>query len=391
MTDMKTEYIADIPSHPGVTLLETLELKGMTQAELALRMGRPKKTINEIIKGKVAITPETALQLELALDIPATYWNTREQRYQEAIARLEQKEKLEEWLGWLEEIPYQELIAKKWLQNQSDPIETLKEILRFFGVVSPEQWKMLWSERLNVAFRKSTAYSQSDFAVAAWLRKAELLASELDCEPYNEADFRQALYRIKDLTTENPSPELYQDKIAEICRGAGVAFITLPKLSQARVFGASQWLSPRKALIVISLYFKTDDIFWFTLFHEAAHLLLHSKKDTYIDLENNESYSTSEIEFEANQFARDLLIPQQALSEFVRTRNLTRQGQPFIGPEAICEFASKLGVAPSIVVGRLQRDKILDYSYNNKLKTTIEWTENENIRIKKLATDCSEL
>jgi HTH-type transcriptional regulator / antitoxin HigA len=391
MTDMKTEYIADIPSHPGETLLETLELKGMTQAELAVRTGRPKKTINEIIKGKVAITPETALQLELALDIPATFWNSRERHYQEAIARLEQKEKLEEWLGWLEEIPYQELIAKKWLPNQSDSIETLKQILKFFGVVSPEQWKMLWSERLNVAFRKSTAYSQSDFAIAAWLRKAELLASEVDCEQYNETDFRQALSRIKDLTTENPSPELYQDKIAEICRGAGVAFITLPKLSQGRVFGASQWLSPRKAMIVISLYFKTDDIFWFTLFHEAAHLLLHSKKDTYIDLDDNESYSTSGIEFEANQFARDLLIPNQALREFVNTRKFTKQGEPYIGPEAVCELADKLGIAPSIVVGRLQHDGILDHKYNNKLKTTIEWTEDEKIRIKKLATDCSEI
>jgi HTH-type transcriptional regulator / antitoxin HigA len=70
---------------PGVSLRETLETIGMTQAELAKRAGRPQKTINEIIAGKAAITAETALQLERALGIPASFWNNLERNYQETL------------------------------------------------------------------------------------------------------------------------------------------------------------------------------------------------------------------------------------------------------------------------------------------------------------------
>ena len=76
------EYLPDVVATPGETLQEVLEDRGIPQVELADRMERPKKTINEIIKGKAALTPETALQLERALGVPATFWNNLERNYQ---------------------------------------------------------------------------------------------------------------------------------------------------------------------------------------------------------------------------------------------------------------------------------------------------------------------
>ncbi|MBR8835064.1 MAG: HigA family addiction module antidote protein [Stigonema ocellatum SAG 48.90 = DSM 106950] len=84
---IQNQYMPNYASPPGETLQEVLEERGMSQAELAERTGRPKKTINEIINGKAAITPETALQLERVLGIPASFWNNREQHYREALAR----------------------------------------------------------------------------------------------------------------------------------------------------------------------------------------------------------------------------------------------------------------------------------------------------------------
>jgi HTH-type transcriptional regulator / antitoxin HigA len=72
---------------PGETLRETLEAIGMTQAELADRMDRPKKTINEIIAGRASITAKTALQLERVLGISASFWNNLERNYQETKTR----------------------------------------------------------------------------------------------------------------------------------------------------------------------------------------------------------------------------------------------------------------------------------------------------------------
>ena len=74
---------------PGQTLLETLGALTMNEAELAKRTGQPVKTINQIITGKAAITPEIALQLERVLGVPARIWNNLEAHYQDARARLQ--------------------------------------------------------------------------------------------------------------------------------------------------------------------------------------------------------------------------------------------------------------------------------------------------------------
>jgi len=82
------KFVPDYAVPPGETLLDTIEALGMSQAELAERTGRPKKTINEIIKGKAPITPETALQLERVLGVPARFWNNLENNYRETVARI---------------------------------------------------------------------------------------------------------------------------------------------------------------------------------------------------------------------------------------------------------------------------------------------------------------
>jgi addiction module HigA family antidote len=91
---MYKRFLPDYAVPPGETLLETLETIGMSQAELAERTGRPKKTNNEIIKGKAAITSETALLLERVLGVPAISWNNLERNYQETLARFR---KYKEW------------------------------------------------------------------------------------------------------------------------------------------------------------------------------------------------------------------------------------------------------------------------------------------------------
>ena len=94
-------YLPDHVSLPGDTLQEVLDDREMPQAELAERTGRPKKTINEIIKGKAAITPETALQLERVLGIPASFWNELESNYQDYLARTREEALLQTSTDWL--------------------------------------------------------------------------------------------------------------------------------------------------------------------------------------------------------------------------------------------------------------------------------------------------
>lgn len=355
MTSPANEYRPDYVSPPGETLEELLEERGMSQAELAERTGRPKKTINEIIQGKTAITPETALQLERVLGTPARFWLTREQQYREFLARQNDDHQLGQHVGWLNGVPWREMVKRGWIEPCESLIDQLREVLRFFGIASPCQW-----EAVGVAFRQSQAFAASEMAVAAWLRQGERLAQTIDCDPYDPTRFREALQEARALSRE--APEIAFEQLPALCAPAGVAVVILPELPQTRLCGAARWLSPTKALIQLSLRYKRDDQFWFSFFHEAGHILLHNKRDAYLDEEERER---TQKEMEANRFAADTLIPPEALRTYLRRRR-----GPFSSAE-VEQFAVELGIAPGIVVGRLQHDQLLSPSHLNALKRSL--------------------
>jgi addiction module HigA family antidote len=337
-------YSPDYAVPPGETLLETIETLGMTQADLATRTGRTLKTINEIVKGKAPIRPDTALQLERALGVPASFWNNRERNYREALARREERERLKGQGKWLRDLPVRSMVMLGWVSEYRDRVRQLQELLNFFGVASPDQWHGLWSGR-EIAFRKSAAFRSNPGAVAAWLRKGEVDANRLRCAPYDESKFRAALSSIRALTVE--PPEVFQPELVRLCAEAGVAVIFTPELSGTRVSGATRWLSPDKALIQLSLRYKTNDHLWFTFFHEAGHILLHGKREVFLEGEKSEDGK----EKDADRFASNVLIPAGEYRKFVE-RGLRNQGE-------IRRFAERLGIAPGIVVGRLQHDEII--------------------------------
>ncbi len=99
----------------------------------------------------------------------------------------------------------------------------------------------------------------------------------------------------------------------ELCNAAGVALVLVPELPKTHLCGAARWLTPRKALIQQSMRHKSNDHFWFTFFHEAGHILLHSKKDVFID--EGKPTDTAE-ETEANEWAKTFLVPQGHRSAF---------------------------------------------------------------------------
>jgi len=354
MADRKDlEYAPDYAVPPGETLLETIDALGMTQADLAARTGRTLKTINEIIKGKAPIRPETALQLERVLGIPASFWNNRDCNYREALARLEEKDRLKSQVRWLRELPVRPMVKLGWIRGFKDKVRQLQELLNFFGVASPDQWRELWGGR-EVAFRKSPAFESNPGAVAAWLRKGEVDANRLRCAPYDESKFRAALHKIRALTVE--TPEIFHSALVRLCAAAGVAVIFTPELPGTRVSGATRWLSPEKALIQLSLRYKTNDHLWFTFFHEAGHILLHGKRDVFLETDTIDDGK----EKEANRFASNVLIPPGEYHKFIERGTKNESG--------IIHFAERLGIAPGIVVGRLQHDGILPQSYFNDLK-----------------------
>lgn len=361
---IQNQYTPDYVSPPGETLEEILEERNMTQTELAERMGRPKKTISEIINGKAAITPDTALQLERVLGIKSGFWNNRERHYREALARQEEQERLSKQVEWLDQIPVEEMVKKKWIQSYQDKVEQLQEVLNFFGVASPDQWQIALGGA-HVYFRKSNAFQSNPSAVAAWLRRGEIEASRINCAPYSANKFKETLQQVRALTVE--PPEIFQSAVVRLCAAAGVAVVFLPELSKTRTCGATQWLSHDKALIQLSLRYKTDDHLWFTFFHEAGHILLHPKRNVFIEFEGKQE---DKEENEADTFSANLLIPPDKWKRFLTSGQKKSE-------VVIQQFASEIGIAPGIVVGRLQhREKVLPPNLCNGLKRKLRWVSN---------------
>ena len=158
-----TKYNPDFVSPPGSTLQDVLDMHGISQAELAERTGRPKKTINEIIQGKAAITPETALQLELVLKVPAQFWLQRESRYREWLAKQSETKRLESELPKLEKIPVKDMIKYQWIRKHKDSFDQLWEVLGFFSVTSLDAV----SKFQQTAFRKTGTTASDQWALAA--------------------------------------------------------------------------------------------------------------------------------------------------------------------------------------------------------------------------------
>ena len=355
---IQNQYFPDDVTPPGEMLQDTLGALGMSQAELAARMGRPKKTINELILGKAAITPETAIQLEQVLGVPASFWNNGERRYRDFLARTEAARRLASQTAWLDEVPALEMVKRGWIQRGKDKVGQLVEVLSFFGVSSPEQWKTLYSDA-SPAFRKSPRFEGSPGAVSAWLRRGETKAQQIESAPYDAKKFREVLKRARVLTKQPVEAAL--EELVGLCASAGVALVVVPELPGVTACGAAEWLSPTKALIILSWRYKSDDQFWFTFFHEAGHILLHGKRDVYIDARvAGEQEQPSDIEVEADQFASTTLIPQ---TEWERLLTMD-----YRDADVIQEFANQLDIAPGIVVGKLQHNERLPYDRLNTFK-----------------------
>jgi len=355
-------YLPDQVSLPGETLQEVLDDRQMSQAELAERTGRPKKTINEIVKGKAAITAETALQLERVLGIPASFWNNLERNYQEYVARRQEEALLEESTDWLEQVPVKTLEKYGWIERQSRQVDKVREVLSFFGVASPSEWAQVFQVP-QASFRHSLAFQSEPGALAAWLRKGELEAQGIRCAPFDKGRFQSALAKARALTVEEP--EVFVPKLTSLCAAGGVAVVFVRELPKCRVHGATRWTSPNKALIQLSLRYKTNDHLWFSFFHEAGHILLHGKRLIFIEAGRA---STGPEEEEANRFASDLLIPPRALEEL---RHLAQARWP--SEVRVRSFAKQIGIAPGIVVGRLQHEEWLPPTHLNGLKVRFDW------------------
>nr|VFK54908.1 MAG: addiction module antidote protein, HigA family [Candidatus Kentron sp. TUN]VFK58809.1 MAG: addiction module antidote protein, HigA family [Candidatus Kentron sp. TUN]VFK60686.1 MAG: addiction module antidote protein, HigA family [Candidatus Kentron sp. TUN] len=333
----KYAFEPDYAVPPGETLLEVMNSLDMTQKELAIRTNLTPQTLNRIFNGKQPITFETANRLELVTNVTANFWNNLEVGFQEQNAKLAERERIATDIEWLKSIPTNELIQRGLIEPLKDKVMLLREVLRFYGVSSVTAWNLIWAKP-QVAARRSPHFDSQPGSASAWIRQGELQAQAIECEPYDKNRFMAALEEIRTLTRE--TPEIFEPKMRALCAQAGVAIALVKEMKRVPWSGATKWLGPHKAMILLSLRGKAEDKFWFSFFHEASHVLHDGKKDLFIDDGNRDDLR----ETRADKFSAEFLIPAKYNT---RIENLDDR----IG---IIELAHELEIAPGIVAGRYQ-------------------------------------
>ncbi len=352
-------YNPDYTIHPGEILEETLEARGIKKNELAKRCGLAPKTISQIINGKASISPSVAIRLERAIGVSASLWTNLATDYDLHKARVDDQKRLELRKQWVKHFPLKQLIEWEILEKKKSLVDSLSDVLSFFGVSNISAWEDHYLNQ-NVAYRKSQSYKSEAYHTATWLRIGEKLSENTECSTFDKNTFKSSLIDIRNST--NLPVEEFLKVITQKCCDSGVSLVFVPEFPKTRISGATKWLSKDKAMIILSLRHKSDDHFWFSFFHETAHILLHGKTDTFIDSIND---NKNKKEIEADEFASKILIPLEQYQIF-KDRGLYSQ-------EAIESFAKKLGIAPGIVVGRLQHDKLVRFNWHNSLKRKFEF------------------
>lgn len=295
--------------HPGETLEEKLLEMGMGVKEFATRVSKPEKTIIAVLKGKSSITPDMAVAFELVTKIPAHMWLRHQKSYDEFIARKKREKTFKEGLIWAKKFPYDEIANLGWFAGINDTQGETKNIVdilcTFFAVSSPKGWEDFYlNQRLRVAFSITLANACDPYALSAWLRQGEIQAGKIHItKRYNAKLLRSILTEISEIRKSKADNHI--ELLESMLGDAGVKLIFTETLSTAPVKGCARYISGIPC-IQLAKVFDDESAFWNTLYHEIGHILLHGKKDIFIE---NVNYGNKdpEKEREAQEFAEMLM------------------------------------------------------------------------------------
>lgn len=349
---------------PGRTISDLMKSKGIASTRLAHLVDMTENDFDSLLMGKSALTAGIAARLEAALGASVSFWLRREEQYRKQLTQLTDgvDPDNEDYKSWLKSLPVRDMQDLGWVESTKDKTDKLRRYLEFFDVPNLDAWYRTYVDmKAATAFRTTDAYLENAPATAAWLRQGELQAERIECSNWNPQRFEAKLTKIRSLTNI-AAPSEFLPKLQKLCAEAGVAVVIVKAPKGCRASGATFFANPDKAVLQLSFRYLSDDQFWFSFFHEAAHLILHWDADLLI-LETSDS-PKSPREEEANLFAAEQLIPselQQRLSEAAKT------------PRGIMRLARDAGVSYGIVVGQMQFRGHIRRDRYNRLKTRYKW------------------
>lgn len=346
MLEESRHYIA---TPPGATIKEQIVDRGMTQKEFAIRMGMSEKHISKLINGDVHLTPDVAERLELVLGIPAYFWNKLEAIYQEKLVKVRRDTELEQEESVAKRYPYKDIC--RWLGHEPSRKkgQEVIDLCRFFEV---SRLQVLENQALTpIACRKMGDTEKSHYILLSLAQLAKRQARDMDVAAFSKEKMKKVITEIRRLTAKISLD--FKEQLIHVFKGCGVALVFLPEVRGSFLHGITFEGENHKVVLGIGLRGKDADRFWFSLFHEIAHILLgHIYQEKGISEEDEAS---------ANAMAADLLIPRESIRKFYNER--------LFSIEKIKKFADEQGIGAGIVIGRLQHDGMIPFHMYNQYKS----------------------
>ena len=361
MLNSDTNERPDWVSPPGDTILSILEERELTVEQFAYQIGRPASVAQKLLDGKHTIDSILARQLTLTLGASDSFWLAREYDYRASVSEVKapSASTLE---SLLDKLPIRDMQKFGWIAKGNSKEDKIAEFLSFFNVSTLAQWQGKYEHAFQkAAYRRSFAHTTCEYATTAWLRQGEIETEGDDVAKWCTETLKEQIQHMKRLTWYK-SPSLFLPKLKEMLAESGVKFAIVRSPKGCTSSGAVRILPDGTPHLQLSFRYLSDDQFWFSLFHEIGHLILHYD---YMPIVEQPDLAEDECETEANTFAVHTIIPMEHQEEF-----LTLGGSRF----PIISFAKKIGVAPGLIVGQLQHQGLIRYNQMQHLKRRYQWS-----------------
>ena len=363
MAVKKTGISPDLIIHPGETIADILEERGITQAELATRTDVTAAYVSNVISGKKNISAKFALSLEYALGVPRSFWLNLQANYDAELLALTEEytitENEKKAYRSLSEV-IEHLRQRKMLPNilrMEDTILTLRKALQISSI---ENLASLVPEG---AFRIASNTSIDPYVLGAWLRLCQIIGEKSTVSSrFHPENTTELISAIKDIMRKHNCD--VQQELAHVMRQYGIDFSVEYNFKGAPVHGYITQRKDGTYQMVLTIRGSYADIFWFSLFHELGHIVNGdiSKGTKFIDISDNDDTSQ---ERNADLFACNALLDSDCYNRFIENGDFTIS--------SICRFATHQKVMPYIVIGRLQKDGHIPYSWYSNYKLRYKW------------------
>lgn len=333
---------------------EELQERCIKQKEFAQQIGMQATHLNAFIKGKRNLNEELAIKLEKHLAIPYKTWMDLHNGYVYDCKAIEAR-RGEEQLAMDFEYALSEILNLKVLYKRL-ALNAQPCIQRVAGLKALFNFDLLSANelRLQVAglYKHSEKVQIDDKNMLTWLVLNWLETSRSSAS----ADYAQgnALLAAREIAQMANAKTMSIAAVKDCLNGYGISYLEVGKIEKTPIDAYSTTSNGHPCITVTYRYNDMDKLA-FDILHELCHIDKHlsDEHQAFISVESD-SYSSDPREKEANQFASQMLIPEDIWNNLLKVKCNSLSPMNII--KAIAKEADRCGISPSIAISRYKHD-----------------------------------